>query len=409
MFDSDLLLAFGFMTILFLRQISILKYPNKINYAPLMLGVGAISSVIHFIINPDTVNVVLLLRESFLPLLVALLFYIVMNILHQTQKTQTAIFQDESSLGISTGISTQADEIKEFMLELEARMILSQKEDKKRQKEVGDNFTKDIQALETIKTNQKNFLEKFAEMDSLYRGVEKSFDDFTQVRLPELDSIFHKHIDIFRIKEQDHYNHIKDTLEKAVSSRHLISEDVYELKEDVTGIKSIADTVAKSIIKEATDELSSITKSFEQQLTTLKSHTESLETSLLESESRLDSIRNQSETIMKQMHISSKKMNDLESQNKGLHNIYETINILVEDIKTIKSDYVKSQSELNTIAKKLNSTQEQQINSLMQTLSDKIDDSLEKLHEHYHIASDDITKSVQVLAKKAQLLKGYTE
>ncbi|MCK9492223.1 MAG: hypothetical protein M0Q24_09035, partial [Sulfurimonas sp.] len=73
MFDNDLLLAFVFMAILFLRQISILKHPNKINYAPLMIGVGAISSVVHFIIHPDVTNVILLLRESFLPLLVSLL------------------------------------------------------------------------------------------------------------------------------------------------------------------------------------------------------------------------------------------------------------------------------------------------------------------------------------------------
>ena len=53
MLDGDLLLAFSFMALLFLRQISILKQPNKINYAPLMIGIGSISSVVHFIIHPD--------------------------------------------------------------------------------------------------------------------------------------------------------------------------------------------------------------------------------------------------------------------------------------------------------------------------------------------------------------------
>jgi len=47
--------------------------------------------------------------------------------------------------------------------------------------------------------------------------------------------------------------------------------------------------------------------------------------------------------------------------------------------------------------------------ALITNLTKKIDDSLEKLHEHYHIASDDITQSVQILAKKAQLQKGYTD
>src|SRR6056300_1372185 len=90
MFGNDLLLSFAFMTILFLRQIYILKQPNKINYAPLMLGIGLISSIVHFIIHPEAQNFVLLLRESFFPLLVSLLLFIVMNILHQTQESENS-------------------------------------------------------------------------------------------------------------------------------------------------------------------------------------------------------------------------------------------------------------------------------------------------------------------------------
>ena len=42
MFDIDLLIAFAFMALLFLRQISILKQPNKINYASLIIIIGTI-------------------------------------------------------------------------------------------------------------------------------------------------------------------------------------------------------------------------------------------------------------------------------------------------------------------------------------------------------------------------------
>ncbi|WP_321778157.1 hypothetical protein [Sulfurimonas sp.] len=405
MFDSDLLLAFGFMAILFLRQISILKQPNKINYAPLMIGIGAISSVVHFIIHPDITDVILLLRESFLPLLVALLLYIVMNILHQTQQTQSARAQDE----FSKIITTQMSELKEFIIELETRMILSHQEDRNIQEEVREKFKQDIKSLDAIKTNQNKFLGKFDEMDSWHKGVTKSFDNFTNIQLPELDNVVHKHIDILRVAEQDHYNQIKVTLDKAVDSRHDISEDMDELKDSLTSMKSIADTVAQAIVKETITELSGVTNAFEQQIVALKSHTESLSTSLYESENKLGSIRDQSEMIMKQMILSSKKMNDLESQNSGLHNLYTTIKSLVKEVEIIKSDYVKSQSQLSLIAKELNSSQEQQIGSLIETLSKKIDDSLEKLHDHYHIASDDITQSVQILSKKAQLKKGYTD
>jgi len=412
LFDVDLLLAFAFMAILFLRQISILKQPNKINYAPLMIGIGAISSVIHFILHPDVNNVILLLRESFLPLLVALILYLIMNILHQTQQTQNARTQDE----FARFITAQVSELKEFMAELEGRMILSQQEDRKAQEELREKFKQDIKALNAIELNQGKFLDKFNEMDEWHKGVSKAFEDFTNVQLPELDNVVHKHIDILRVAEQDHYNQLKNILERAVESRFDISEDLEDIKENLSSMRAISDNIAKAITKHTLEQLSGVTKAFETQIVSLKSHTEGVSTSLYEGENRLESIKEQSEMILKQMVLASKKMNELEEQNSGLHDIYSTIRGLVSEIEVIKADYVKAQSQLSSISHELNSKKESEINgvkdemeALLKTLTQRIDESLEKLHEHYHIASEDITKSVQVLAKKAQLQKGYTD
>ena len=411
MFDNDLLLAFVFMAILFLRQISILKHPNKINYAPLMIGVGTISSVVHFIIHPDVTNVILLLRESFLPLLVSLLLYIVMNILHQTQQTQSARTKDE----FSQFIVSQVNELKEFMADLEGRMILTQQEDREDQKNLREKFKHDIKALNAIELNQGKFLEKFNEMQEWHSGVSKAFDNFTNVQLPELDNVVHKHIDMLRVAEQDHYNQTKATLQKALENKYDVSEDIESLKENLTSMRAISDDIAKAITRHTLEQLSGITKAFENQIVSLKSHTEGVSTALYEGENRLNSIREQSEMIMKQMVLSSKKMNELEEKNSGLHDIYTTIKDLVEEIEHIKADYVKSQAQLSSIVSTLSSAQQEEINSVKEQMEDliviltkKIDNSLDKLHEHYHIASQDITDSVKVLAKKAQL-KGYTD
>ncbi len=120
--------------------------------------------------------------------------------------------------------------------------------------------------------------------------------------------------------------------------------------------------------------------------------------------------------IMKQMILSSKKMGDLETQNSGLHDLYAGIKSLVSDVENIKADYVKSQAQLGSIATELSKSQENEMNdikeqmeSLFEILTMRIDEALDKLNDHYHIASDNITQSVQVLSKKAQLQKGYTE
>lgn len=410
MFDNDLLLAFAFMALLFLRQIVILKQPNKINYAPLMIGIGSISSVVHFIIQPDTSDVIHLLRESFFPLLVALLLFIVMNILHQTQQSEIARAQEDFTKVLVSEVS----QLKSFILELENRMSSAQEDDRIVQEETRTKFKNDIKALDAIQINQMKFVDKFDEMQAWHKGVSKAFEYFSEVQMPELDTIVHKHIDILRVAEQDHYNKLTSLLQNAVESRYDMSEDIDELKLKLASMKDLSDDIAKAITKHTLQQLSGVTKSFENQILALKSHTESVETSLNEGENRLISIRNQSEMIMKQMILSSKKMDELEKQNSGLHDIYSSMKSLIGDVEAIKSDYVKAQSQLSHIAKEIEYTNGEQvsqmkskIDALSETLSLKIDDSLEKLHKHYHIAGEDITKSVQMLSKRAQFHKGY--
>ena len=119
---------------------------------------------------------------------------------------------------------------------------------------------------------------------------------------------------------------------------------------------------------------------------------------------------------MKQMILSANKMNDLQEKNTGLHDVYTTLKELMAHIEVIKADYVKAQGQLSVISNELQSSEEEQIDAMKAQIKDlgevltkKIEDSLDKLHEHYKIAEKDITKSVQILAKKAQLQRGYTE
>ncbi len=410
MFDSDILLAFALMGILFLRQIVILKRPNKINYAPLMIGVGSIATLVHFIIHPESTDILLIVRESLFPLLVSLILYIIMNILHQTQVSESARTQEEFIKVLVSEIT----QLKEFILEIETKMTLAQQEELRAQEEIRLQFKEDVTALDTIQNNQTKFIAKFDEMHSWHEEVSKAFEYFTEVQLPELDNVVHKHIDILRVAEQDHYNKLNILLQKGVTSRDDISEDIDILKEKLEGMKNISNEIATSIVHHTLSQLSGVTKSFESQIIGLKSHTESVTTSLSEGESTLANIRTQSEMIMKQMILSSNKMNELEEQNSGLHDVYATLKEIIKDVEAVKSDYVKSQAQLGMISSELAKSKDEEvlemrkkIDDLSESLSLKIDESLEKLHEHFHIASAEINPSVKILAKRAQMKSGY--
>ncbi|MDF1879190.1 hypothetical protein JHD46_05985 [Sulfurimonas sp. SAG-AH-194-C20] len=410
MFDSDILLAFALMGLLFLRQIVIIKRPNKLNYAPLMIGVGSIATLVHFIIYPQSTDILLIIRESLFPLLVSLILYIIMNILHQMQVSQSARTQEEFIKVLVSEIT----QLKEFILEIETKMTLAQKEELKAQEGIRLQFKEDVTALDTIAHNQTKFIAKFEEMQGWHEAVSKGFEDFTEVQLPELDNVVHKHIDILRVAEQDHYNKLNTLLQKAVASRGDISEDIDTLRNSLDSMKSISNDIATSIVKHTLMQLSGVTKSFESQIIALKSHTEGVTTSLSEGENTLGHIRVQSEMIMKQMILSSNKMNELEEQNSGLHDTYFTLKEIISDVEAVKSDYVKSQSQLNTISGELAKSKDEQvlemrkkIDDLSESLSAKIDESLEKLHEHFHITGGEISPSVQILAKRAQMKSGY--
>lgn len=412
MFNADLLVAFAFMALLFLRQVSIAKQQNKINYAPLMIAIGAISSVIHFIMQPNVNDVIHLLRESFFPLLVALLLYVVMNILHQTQVSQNARAQDEFTFMLIT----QMDQLKKFIAELEGRMSISVTQDREAQAEIREKFKKDINALDAIQTNQAKFLEKFDDLEGWHKDVSKEFEHFRAVQMPELDNVVHKHIDILRIAEQDHYNQLKKMIEGSIQSKQSISDEMLKLHESMQSMKSLSDDIARAITRHTLQQLSGVTKSFEGEISALKSHAQGVKTSLSEGENTLGAIRVQSEMIMKQMVLSSTRMKELKEQNEGLYDIYSIIKELMKDIEAIKADYVKAQSQLSAISREFKELENQQmedmkkeIETLSTTFSEKIDSSLLKLHEHYHIAEEDITDSVKILAKKVQQQRGYNE
>ncbi len=412
MFDIDLLLAFVFMSLLFLRQISILKQPNKINYIPLIVGVGIISALLHFIIQPEDANMLLVLKESFIPILVSLLLYIVMNVLHQTMQTE----QSREEQSFIKELGQRIEELKESGFELERKILLNQNQDYNTQEEGRERFRHDIKILDTILANQNRFLEKFEQLEGLHIDVAKSFKKFTEVQLPSLDSVVHKHIDILRVTEQDHFNKVKSILEKSVDNKVSMAEEIEELKGNLQTISNISQTIAKTIVRYTLEQLGEIVKPFEREILSLKSHAEGINTSLYESENRLATIKEQSELLMKQMILSSKKMSEVQTQNSALYDVYATMKDLMKDIEIVKSEYVKSQSQLSMIIKDFKDAKDdeidsikEQMESLIVILTTKVDRSLERLHEHYHIANEDISQSVKFLSKQAQLKNSYSE
>jgi len=405
MFSLDIVISLIFMIVLFVRQMFILKDITKINYAPLVVSVGVVTFLIHILLNVESLEFAFLLKESIVPLLVSVILYIIMNILHQTQQSQSLKHQEEFTFALVNQVS----ELKNFVADLEQRMLLFAQEDKKAQESLVERFEHEIKSLESIKTNQYKIFERFDEIDLKSGILQKEIKNLSEVKIPQIDSVVHKHIDILRVADQDHFNQLKNILMEFDKNKLSVEDELEEIKKSVVSMRGLSDEIAKSITRHTLLQLSDITKAFEGQIITLKTQAEGVKTSLLEGENRLEAIKTQSEMIMKQMVLSSNKMQELKEQNDGLYNIYELVKDLVKDIEYVKSEYEKSQAKLSVLAHDVNFNDnehfkviEQKIESLADELSKKVDESLEKLHEHYHIADSKITKNVQILSQQAK-------
>jgi DNA repair exonuclease SbcCD ATPase subunit len=398
------------MVVIFLRQISIFRLPNKINYSSLMLGVGAISSVIHFIISPENQDLTYTLKGSLIPMLVALMLFIVMNIMHQTQMAENERIRME----FTQVLIEQIRELKEFTANLEQRMTEYAKEEAELRNEFMAKFNKDIEALEKLLQNQSLFMERFEEAKKWHNELTELFVNFTEFKLPELDSIVHKHIDMLRISEAEHYEHLTRFLKETLGDKEKIKKELENILSEVHKVDNLSNKIAKTISDEAIRRLSGVTRSFETELASLKSHVEALRTSLSEGENSISAIKSQGEYVMEQMIHIAQKMETFEQKKELVDMIVGKLVPIFEKIEQLENDYLGATTNLQEVSKEvhhLHKEQLQQLNKELLATVDGFENKLEKILVEFKNSTkkEEMPDSLKILAKKAQMQKGgYT-
>ena len=410
----DFLVTYGIMGLLFLRQILVFRQPNKINYAPLLLGVGAIGSMVHLLLHPETDNFLLLLRESLLPMFAGLMLFIVMNILQQARQHRHLQTQQE----FTQKLIDQVESLQSYISKLEAnQQLLSEKEDSTRDR-MGDIFESERRALETIIENQQRFVGQIGSIFDRQEELLGQLETFTHQEMPNLDSVVHRHIDMLRIAEQDHFNQLKNTLttlREHPSENEEAPQLLHAIESALVKLESLHRNGAAAIGRGVASEVERLVTEISRSLGTLKSQSESFSLALKENEHLLHELRSQSELVMKQMVVSAKSMDGIVDSGERVLELYTPLEELVASVERTHGDYVKAKAELEALARAMQHMDDEQmqrlreqVETLSQRLNERIDSSLEKLHEHYHIAQKDISQTVKELSSKAQLLRSYS-
>lgn len=409
MFDIYMYISFALMALIFLRQISIYKQPNKINYAPLIIGIGAISSVIHFIISDEHQSVIFVLKGSFIPFLVSLMLYIIMNIMHQTQRAQNERTQKEFTLALVE----QLAKLKEFTQSLEERMQSYANEELKLKEEFAAKFREDIETLAQLLHNQQRFMDKFEELREWHKQLQELFINFTEFKLPELDGVIHKHIEMLRIANKEQFEKINASLEATLGTKESLEKELESLQHKVVGIRNDTDTIAKEIVTKTSSQLEAAIKSLQQEFEMILRDAQTLKTKLLESENKLEGIKTQSEFVIRQMVLVSKKMESFEEKKEMISKSVSDAIPVMQQMHTLQESYERTLKRYENLAKELASKQhesKEMLETMIASLPKEIESSLHNLEEKLESRHETVSESMKLLAKQAQLQKGgYTE
>ncbi len=409
MFDLDFIITFILMGILFIRQVMIFKDQNKINYAPLLLGIGGIGAMIHLLLHPETENFILLFRESLLPFFAGLMLFVIMNIMQQTKQREATLLQND----FTRRLMAQVNHLKAYIGVLEANQHNISAQERTMQHEMKAVFKNEKEALAVIQSNQERFIEQIKAIIVHQEQTLKEFETFAHKELPDIDNVIHRHIDMLRVSEQDHFNQIKQAL-KSRSNGGDIHSEMIALRESVEKLVPVFKQAAYQVVNETGDEIDTILRNFAGQLNALHLQTEGISTSLSEDETLLEGVKEQSQLVMKQMILSAKQMDEVLSESGRVKELFEPLQQLMDELSAIHSDYVSAKLQLDRLSVSIESVEREQIDqmrvqidALGEKLNKKIESSIAQLHEHYHLAEKDLSQTVKELSTRANMQKSY--
>ena len=384
MLQIDLLISIVIMSLLFLRHINVYKDRNKINYTPIVIGIGMIMGLLHFVMMGDSEGWLLALRESLLTVIVGIVFAAIMSVMSQTQNVANQ-YADNARI---QNIDDEIGSLKNL-------------------------FKEEIDALNVIQSNQKLFIHKIESILAKQEDSMEKFEAFTLTEFPSLDNIVHRHIDLLRISEQDHFNQLKNTVKAS-------SEDKKDLHKEMMQIKVILENLQESqsmqsVIGHVEDEFSRIIHEFSRKIQTIGAKSESIVTTLLENEKILIGSREQSELIMQQMVLSSSHMREMSQNSKELNESIKPLGHLFGAAELLHKEFILAKTKLTELVVTLEGYEKQEHREMREHLENVANETIAQMqlftqmftqHDqpHQYVSP----KEVLDLTHKVKLHQSYT-
>ncbi|MGE4472298.1 hypothetical protein [uncultured Sulfuricurvum sp.] len=407
MISVDLLAVIIVMSLLFLRHVSVYKDPNKINYTPVVLALGIVGALLHFTVYATTISDTAVIKESLLALSVGAVLSAIMSVMSQSISTMNAYEERIRLSGMVDDIALLNGSI----TALNSRLDVVAQMESTTHDQLHSVFKEEIDALNVIQSNQKLFVSKIESLLAQQQSATEKFEEFTLSELPSLDNVVHRHIDLLRVAEQDHFNQLKNVVRSSCDEQKEVEAQLKSIHEELKEISRHQQP--EHTISILQKELDRIIHDFAHHLQTIGGKSESIVTALLENDALLRGSREQSELIMQQMVLSSKQMREITSQSKELSDTLKPLSRLFVSAETLHEEFMNAKGKLAELIVTLESYERQEYRSIRQSLEEVASEVTAQLQLLSHTLRQKEssplidTKNVQELASKVKLQKSY--
>lgn len=399
---------------IFWRQLTVLKLQGKINYAPLVLIIGAVSSISLFIFSSHEGELKSDIQYALLPLLIALIFYTVIYLMVQFKINRTELKQAEQERLL---LSFSSD-IKEHLDILDEKLSAIASTDEKTFDAVQMALKNEFSVFRQLSAQQEKLSQKLEEMYVQEESALSNIQKFISKDVLDLDTVVHRHIDLLRIAEQEHFNKLHALLgEMAESSAASDNKELLALvKEHLRSAEQAVQSSVAEIADEAKEQLKETAQKMAGGLENSKQLSEALMLSLQEYEMKMQELNKQGSKLLQKSDTIHESMEDTYAQSQKVRPVYTSLNELVSRLMDIYAEYKHAKKELHILASELGNAEERhfeimdrKIDALGEDMHAKIDASLKELQTHYHFAENEVSSTVKTLAAKAQMKKSYSE
>jgi len=403
------------MVALFIRQAMFFSSRNLMNFSPIIMSIAISGAVLHLMLFQISGIEQFFVRfqTSLIPIFIGLLLFLMSNVMYQAKEKMDKGDAEE----LSDILVRLIGEIKEYFSQLDVGLHSLAEKTGDASRELEQNFREEFGVLRQLKENQIIFLQKFEQLSVQQSKAIETLEHYTKEQSVELDNVLHKHLDLLRLSEQDHYNilyklirdHIDDENEQTIVEKQLVS-----LQEQTEKLSYLLEMSANTIVQNTQsffddwfDDFKSRFEMMQKSLVSVAQGTKSYENAIATNQKALY-------TLEESIVDASKHMGILQQKTVELEPLYDSMNNTALKLLTVAGDYEGVEKKFEQLLGDLSHTQEVELRKMYSQVDkiailgvEHIKESLELLHQHYGINTQSINEKIQAVSKKGILENTY--